>query len=61
VVVRHSAGSKVLYMGFTTLVRRPAGISPNTLVTIGEAPANQAPPITSWYEIGHEIGHEFRY
>jgi hypothetical protein len=59
VVVRNS--TKVFYMGFTTLVRRPAGISPNTRVTIGEAPANQAPPITRWYEIDDTIGHEFRY
>ena len=61
VVVRNSAGTKVLYMGFTTLVRRPAGTSPTTPVTVGEARANQAPPITRWYEIGQTIGHEFRY
>ena len=61
VVVRNSAGTRVLYMGFTTLLQRPAGMSRNTAVTIGEAPANQAPPITRWYEIGQSIGHEFRY
>jgi hypothetical protein len=61
VVVRNSAGTKQVYMGFTTTVGRPAGMSPNTLVTTGEAPANQTPPITRWYEIGQTIGHEFRY
>jgi hypothetical protein len=28
---------------------------------MGEAPSNQAPPITTWYEIGGVMGHEFRY
>ena len=61
VVVRNIRRNKVFYMGFTTTVRRPAGMSPNTSIVIGEAPPNQAPPIGAWYEIGHVMGHEFRY
>src|SRR6476660_6681026 len=61
VVVRNSGHTPVFYMGFTTLVRRPAGMSPNTVVTVGEAAPNQPTPIMTWYEIGHEMGHEFRY
>jgi hypothetical protein len=61
VVVRSKANNRVLYMGFTTQVRRPRGMSPNTAVTLGEASGNEALPITAWYEIGQSIGHQFRY
>jgi ABC-type Fe3+ transport system permease subunit len=59
VVVRNR--TKVFYMGFTTQVLRPGWMPSGGLVMIGEAPANEAPPITAWYEIGGTIGHEFRY
>jgi len=61
VVVRNKERTKVFYMGFTTLVLRPKGMSLNTPVTVGEAPSNEAPPITAWYEIGHTLGRQFRY
>ena len=61
VVVRNIARTKVFYFGFVNQVSRPNGMSPNTLVTMGEAPVNQAPPITTWYELGKRIGHQFRY
>ena len=61
VVVRNKATNKVLYMGFTTQVRRPSGMSPYTSVTLGEASGNEALPITAWYEIGQSMGHQFRY
>lgn len=61
VVVRNKARDKVLYMGFTINVSRPHGMSPNAAVTLGEASANEAPPITAWYEIGGTIGHKFHY
>jgi len=61
VIVRNTARTKVLYMGFTTQVLRPTWMPSGALVTIGEAPANEAPPVTAWYEIGHALGHEFRY
>src|SRR5258705_4101146 len=35
VVVRNTARTKRFYMGFTNQVRRPAGMSPNTQVTVG--------------------------
>jgi len=53
--------TKVLYMGFTNQVLRPTWMPSGALVTIGEAPANEAPPVTVWYELGKTIGHEFRY
>ena len=59
VVVRNR--TKVFYMGFTTQVLRPEWMPSGGLVMIGEAPANEAPPVTAWYEIGGTIGHEFRY
>ena len=59
VVVRNR--TKVLYMGFTRTVERPASMSKTAPITLGEASANEAPPITAWYEIGGTIGHEFRY
>jgi hypothetical protein len=59
VVVRTT--TKIFYRGFTSDIRRPKGMSPNTLVTMGEAPTSQAPPITTWYEMGKRTGHEFRY
>ena len=61
VIVRNKERSKVFYMGFTTQVLRPTRMPSGALVTIGEAPANEAPPVTAWYEIGRTIGHEFRY
>ena len=60
VVVRDARGNK-FYTGFTTAVSRPAGMSWNTLIVTGEASKNQAAPIRTWYEIGSELGHEFRY
>ena len=59
VVVRNR--TKVFYMGFTGTVRRPASMSRTAAIALGEASANQAPPITAWYEVGQTIGHEFRY
>ena len=59
VVVRNR--TKVFYMGFTNRVLRPTWMPSGGLVMIGEAPANEAPPVTAWYEIGQTMGHEFRY
>ena len=61
VIVRNKERSKVFYMGFTGTVQRPASMSKTAAITIGEASASEAPPITAWYEIGGTIGHEFRY
>lgn len=61
VVVRNMRGNKVLYTGITTRADRPAGMPWDTSIVVGEAPRNQAPPITTWYEVGRVMGHEFRY
>ena len=61
VVVRDADRTKTFYMGFTIPLSRPKGMSPNAMVTLGEAPANEAQPITAWYEMGTTTGHGFRY
>jgi hypothetical protein len=61
VIVRNRARTKVFYMGFTNLVRRPTGMSMDTPVTFAEARANEVRPIATWYEIGDSIGHRFLY
>src|SRR6266581_5643239 len=43
VVVRNR--TKVFYMGFTNQVLRPTWMPSGGLVMVGEAPANEAPPI----------------
>ena len=61
VIVRNHARTKVFYMGFTNLVRRPTGMSKDMPVTFAEARANEARPIATWYEIGDSLGHQFLY
>jgi len=61
VVVRNKARTKVFYMGFTGTVQRPASMSETAAIALGEASANEPPPIAVWYEIGGSIGHSFRY
>jgi hypothetical protein len=61
VVVRNKARTKVFYMGFTGTVARPASLSKAASIALGEASANEPPPIAVWYEIGGSIGHSFRY
>jgi hypothetical protein len=61
VVVRNVSHTKVFYTGFTNAVIRPNGTTLDRSVVFGEAPQNQPPPITTWYEIGRVTGHEFLY
>ena len=61
VVVRARNGQRPLYLGFTREVRRPAGMSTNSLMSFNEAPAGQPTPIAAWYEIDSSTGHEFLY
>ena len=61
VVVRNKARTKVFYMGFTGTVQRPGSLSKTAAIALGEASANEPPPIAVWYEIGGSIGHSFRY
>ena len=61
VVVRNASRTKVFYTGFTSTVARPAGLPATALIKLGEATANEPPPIAAWYPIGDTIGHEFLY
>jgi len=61
VVVRNPRSGKVLYMGFTNTVQRPKNLSNDTPITFGEAPASEPRPISTWYEIGQSMGHQFLY
>src|SRR5690242_19005270 len=61
VVVRDADRGRVFYMGFTRTIARPRNVSPAIPVAFGEANANEAPPIATWYEIGDMTGHEFIY
>ena len=49
------------FIGLTQLTRRPAGMPPNQIVSMGEAAAGVPAPITAWYPIGSGMGHEFLY
>ncbi len=51
---------KQLYLGFTNPTERPAG-SRDRVLSFGEAPAGEPPPIVAWYPIGSARGHEFLY
>ena len=62
VVVRNKARTKVFYMGFTGTVERPASMSKTApAIALGEASADEPPPIAVWYESGRSIGESFRY
>ena len=61
VVVRSADGRKVFYMGFTNTVTRPRAMSKDAPIAFGEASANEARPISTWYEIGDTTGHQFLY
>jgi hypothetical protein len=61
VLVRKGRDLAPVYLGFTRTVLRPADLPSNRAVTIGEAPAGSAPPISAWYELGSRTGHEFVY
>jgi hypothetical protein len=61
VVVRSADTGKVFYMGFTQTVTRPHTMSKDAPIAFGEASANDARPISTWYEIGNSTGHQFLY
>jgi hypothetical protein len=48
-------------MGFTRVVDRPSGISEDKVVSLGEAAAGEAPPITAWWPKGDSTGRQFIY
>jgi hypothetical protein len=61
VQVRTRDRKRIYYLGFTMRVDRPSGLPANRLVTMGEAPAGQPPPIKAWFPAGYQRGYEFIY
>ena len=61
VAVRTRDRRKQLFLGFTQTVERPSGMSKNTAIVFGEAQAGEPQPISTWYEIGSPLGHQFKY
>jgi hypothetical protein len=53
--------SKVYLMAYTRVIDRPAGLPADRLVSFGEAPRGEAPPIRAWFPGGANQGHEFIY
>jgi hypothetical protein len=53
--------SNVYLMAFTRIIDRPAGLPADHLVSFGEAPRGEAPPIRAWFPEGASQGHEFIY
>jgi len=60
-IVRVSSADRrrVVFTGYTELVRRPAGSKAD--VTFGEAPRGAAVPVAAWYPSDTPIGHRFLY
>jgi hypothetical protein len=52
---------KLYFVGFTQRIPRPAGMAPNELISLEEAPVGTPTPIKAWYPIGSQTGHEFLY
>ena len=53
--------SKVYLMAFTRRISRPAGMRLDQAVSFAEAPAGGPPPISAWFPIGEQTGHQFVY
>jgi hypothetical protein len=53
--------SKVYLTAFTMTIDRPKGLPADHLVSFGEAPRGEAPPIRAWFPKGTDQGHEFIY
>ena len=53
--------SRVYLTAFTAPTQRPAGMPMTVTMSLGEATAGTATPITAWYPIGQSTGHRFIY
>jgi hypothetical protein len=51
----------VYFSGFTLMAVRPTSLPVDRRVTLGEAPAGAAIPITAWYPTGRSLGHQFAW
>ena len=54
-------GLVVYLMGFTKAIDRPNGMSRDRIVSLGEAAAGVAPPITAWWPLNESTGRQFVY
>ena len=52
---------RVYFQGFTRRVERPAGLRPDQVVLLGEAPKGVPPPIMVWYPTDESTGRQFIY
>jgi hypothetical protein len=59
--VTSSDYQKLYFVGFTNRVARPATMTSNEVVSLGEASIGEPTPIRAWYPIGSRSGHEFLY
>ena len=59
--VMDKEGHAVLFSGFTGQVTRPAGMPADRQISLGDAPAGTAPPITAWFPNRDSIGYRFVY
>ena len=57
--VRNKTTYRVVFLGFTIPIDRPAGLRRHQSVVFGEAPRGVPPPIVAWYPLGESRGHEF--
>ena len=53
--------SQVYFMGFTQIVERPAGLSRNQVVSLGESVQGAPIPIKAWYPDNESTGRQFIY
>ena len=61
IVVRSGDRTRKYYMGWTNRVEKPAHLSADRLVALGEARPGTPPPVTAWYPQGELRGHAFIY
>ena len=61
VTVRSRDRRHVYYTGLTRMVPRPYGMRPDRLVSVAEARADAAVPITVWWPVGETFGRQFNY
>jgi hypothetical protein len=53
--------SRVLYTGFTDVLRRPGQNSDRAELALGEAPKGEPVPIRAWFPTGSRSGNGFRH
>jgi hypothetical protein len=62
VIVRSASNPPKLYfMGMTNRVARPAGMSADQLIDIGEPRRGTAPPVLAWFPPDAGEGYRFHY